>query len=390
MNTIKNNTRPASEFSLEEKTFYARHLVLPELGLEGQLLLKAARVLVVGAGGLGSPLLWYLAAAGVGHIGIVDGDVVDISNLHRQVLYTIHDLGQSKAEVAQKRLQALNPHIQIQIFPTFLTNENALEIIHQFDIVADGTDNFPTRYLINDACILANKVNVYASIFKFEGQVSVFNQLLPDGTRSPNYRDLYPTPPAPDAVPNCAESGVLGVLPGIIGCIQANEVLKIITNIGEILTGKILIFDAITSSTQIIKIKKNIDNASIINLIDYEAFCDVIPLNRIQSMSAAQLYDLQKSNADFQLIDVREPHEYAQDHLIGGELIPLREITKNLHKISREKIVIFYCQTGKRSKEAINFLIKKDINPHLYNLEGGIIAFQNIIIGRDASKSITS
>lgn len=383
MSNLERNALPDSGLSTEERAFYARHLTLSDLGLEGQMRLKSARVLVVGAGGLGSPLLLYLAAAGVGHIGIVDGDVISLSNLHRQVLYTIDDIGKPKAEIARKRLQSLNPHIKIDIFPNFITNDNALEIIKQYDIIADGTDNFPTRYLINDACILANKVNVYASIFKFEGQVSVFNQLLSDGTCSPNYRDLYPTPPAPDAVPNCAEAGVLGVLPGIIGCIQANEIIKIITNIGETLAGKLLIFDTLEMNSHILKIKKTFNNADIKNLIDYESFCSTLLPHKVPSISVAQLYNLQKNNTDFQLIDVREPHEYDQYNL-GGILIPLAEVAKNLHKISKEKKVVIYCQSGKRSKEAVKLILDINSGFDIYNLEGGVMAYQAFITGSEA------
>ena len=232
------------QLTSEELARYSRHIVIPEFNIEGQKKLKAAKVLVVGSGGLGSPLLLYLTAAGVGNIGIIDHDVVDDSNLQRQVLFTVNDIGQSKAETAKTRLQQLNPHVNFTVYNEALTSKNALRIIENYDIVADGTDNFPTRYLVNDACVLSNKINVYASIFRFEGQVSVFNFLKEDEERGPNYRDLFPTPPPPGMVPSCAEGGVLGVLPGIIGSMQASEVIKIITGIGEPLVGRLFLYDA--------------------------------------------------------------------------------------------------------------------------------------------------
>ncbi|RMI26214.1 MAG: molybdopterin-synthase adenylyltransferase MoeB, partial [Calditrichaeota bacterium] len=248
------------DFTPEELARYHRHIIIPEFGIEGQQKLKAARVLVVGTGGLGSPLLLYLAAAGVGTLGIVDFDVVEDSNLHRQVLFNQQDLGMPKVEAAKKRLMALNPHIEVVTYNTRLTSANALEIIRDYDVVADGTDNFPTRYLVNDACVLLGKPNVYASIFQFEGQVSVFNYVDKNGEVGPNYRCLYPEPPPPGLVPNCAEGGVLGVLPGIIGCLQANEVIKVITGIGEPLSGRLLIFDALKFEVRILKFKRDENN----------------------------------------------------------------------------------------------------------------------------------
>ena len=244
-------------FSKQELARYARHFALPDFGIEGQKKLKNSRVLVVGAGGLGCPVLLYLAAAGVGHIGIIDGDVVDDSNLQRQVLYTVADVGKSKAVAAKERLLSMNPHIDIQAFTQHFTVENALDIVSKYDVVADGTDNFPTRYLVNDACVLKGKVNVYASIFRFEGQISVFNLTQNDGERSINYRDIFPTPPPAGLIPDCAEGGVLGVLPGIIGAMQASEVIKILTNIGEPLSGRLFLFDAQTFTAKSLKIKKN-------------------------------------------------------------------------------------------------------------------------------------
>ncbi len=374
MNDLNQAPDTPLSFSPEEMTLYARHLTLPEIGWAGQQRLKAARVLVVGAGGLGSSLLLYLAAAGVGTIGIVDGDRVDASNLHRQVLYTLEDVGQLKAEAAKARLQALNSHIQIETYPMFLTADNALKLFQNYDIIADGTDNFPTRYLVNDACVLSGKINVYASIFKFEGQVAVFNFPLPNGTRSPNYRDLYPTPPPPDAVPSCAEAGVLGVLPGIIGTLQANEVIKIIAGVGEALAGKLLVMDTAFLDVHILKIRKK-HEFPITELIDYETFCNPIQTTEIPSISVQQFQEMQIKNIDFQLIDVREMDEHTAFNL-GGAWIPLAKIAENVSQIQKNKPVIIYCQSGKRSREAIKLLksIKKFDN--LFNLEGGIVTWQ--------------
>ncbi|MEL6867590.1 MAG: molybdopterin-synthase adenylyltransferase MoeB, partial [Bacteroidota bacterium] len=265
------NTNGAS-LSPQEMARYARHLAIPEFNVEGQKKLKKAKVLVIGSGGLGSPVLLYLTAAGIGHIGIVDFDVVDDSNLQRQVLFTVDDVGKSKAETAKKRLQALNPYVNFTVYNTAFTRDNALELIQEYDVVADGTDNFQTRYLVNDACVLAGKVNVYASIFRFEGQVSVFNYPNADGERGPNYRDLFPEPPPPGLVPNCAEGGVLGVLPGIIGSMQASEVIKVITGVGEPLSGRLFLYDAASFTTRILKVGKRADT-QITELIDYDVFC---------------------------------------------------------------------------------------------------------------------
>ncbi len=373
LSTDKNNQ---VHFTSEEIAQYNRQLILPEIGAEGQRKLKQARVLVVGAGGLGSPVLQYLGAAGVGTIGIVDGDVVDTSNLHRQVLYTHADVGSKKAEVARKRLLALNPHIHIIAHAEHLTRDNALDLISQYDIVADGTDNFPTRYLVNDACVLTNKINVYASIFRFEGQVAVFNYPLPNGRRSANYRDLYPTPPPPEAIPNCAESGVLGVLPGIVGSMQANEVIKLITGIGEPLIGKLFLYDAKDCRTQLIQTKR-VSEVTIDGLIDYNLFCDGVADQDIKSITVEKLRQLLRENADFQLIDVREPHEHAVENL-GGELIPLDTITREIQRIASNRQIIIYCQSGKRSQEAIRHLRQIINGKNLYNLEGGMAAWKQL------------
>ncbi|MDX2049543.1 MAG: molybdopterin-synthase adenylyltransferase MoeB [Chitinophagaceae bacterium] len=370
------------KFSPEELARYNRHIIIPEFGLEAQQKLKAAKVLVIGSGGLGSPVLLYLAAAGVGTIGIVDFDVVDDSNLQRQVLFGVDEIGKSKAEAAKQRLQGLNPHIKINVHNTMFTSQNALEILKGYDVVADGTDNFQTRYLVNDAAVLLDKPNVYASIFQFEGQVSVFNYRNAKGEMGPNYRDLYPTPPPPGLVPNCAEAGVLGVLPGIIGSLQALEVIKVVTGVGEPLSGRFYTFDALTFESRIFKIKRNPanplngDNPTITQLIDYEEFCGLKkPVEQtLKEITVDELYEWQVNGEEFQLIDVREPHEYDIVN-IGAELIPLASVQDNLDKISRDKKVVLHCKMGGRSAKAIRELEEKFGFDNLYNLKGGILAW---------------
>lgn len=369
------------KFSKEELGRYDRHIIIPEFGFESQKKLKAAKVLVIGSGGLGSPVLLYLAAAGVGTIGIVDFDVVDDSNLQRQVLFGVDEVGRLKAEAARDRLEALNPYIDIVVHNVKLTSENALSIIRNYDIVADGTDNFPTRYLVNDACVLLGKTNVYASIFQFEGQVSVFNYTNTKGELGPNYRDLYPTPPPPGLVPSCAEGGVLGVLPGIIGSLQALEVIKVATGVGDILSGRFFIFDALTFETRTFKIKRNPNNPlngnnpTIKALIDYDQFCGLKTVEKpVKEITVQELYDLQVSGEPFQLIDVREPHEYDIVN-IGAELIPLASVAKNADRISKDKKVIVHCKMGGRSAKAIKELEEKFGFENLYNLKGGILAY---------------
>ncbi len=368
------------QLSGPEMARYARHIAIPEFGLEGQKRLKAGRVLVIGSGGLGSPVLLYLAAAGVGHIGIVDFDTVDDSNLQRQILFNVHDVGASKAETARERLLALNPHLDIVVYKTRFTRENALELVSQYDVVADGTDNFPTRYLVNDACVLAGKVNVYASIFQFEGQVSVFNYPNADGTRGPNYRDMFPEPPPPGLVPNCAEGGVLGVLPGIIGSMQASEVIKVLTGVGEPLAGRLFLFDAASFTTRILKVQKN-PATKITELIDYERFCGILPegsLRPVKEITVQELNEMMIESADFQLIDVREPHEYAASNL-DGVLIPLGTVAAAAHRISKEKQVVIHCRSGVRSAKAIRELEDLFGFDNLYNLKGGILAWSQEI-----------
>jgi len=369
-------------FTKEEQARYNRHIIIPGFGMEAQKKLKSAKVLVIGSGGLGSPVLLYLAAAGVGTLGIVDFDVVDDSNLQRQVLFGVESVGTPKVEAARDRLIALNPHLHIRLHNTHINSSNALDIIKDYDVVADGTDNFPTRYLVNDACVLLDKPNVYASIFQFDGQVSVFNYVDAKGFRGPNYRDLYPTPPPPGLVPSCAEGGVLGVLPGIIGCLQALEVIKVITGVGETLSGRFYTFDALQFESNTFKIKKRADNPisgnnpTITELIDYEQFCGMRAIEEkpIKEITVKELYDLQVKGDPIQIIDVREPHEYEIAN-IGGELVPLSTVLDYADQISRDKKVIVHCKVGGRSAKAIKELEEKYGFTNLYNLKGGILSW---------------
>lgn len=362
-------------FTNEELKRYSRHFLIPQIGNNGQLKLKNARVLVIGAGGLGSPLLLYLSAAGVGNIGIVDFDTVDESNLQRQILFNTSDVGKNKAETAALKLLALNPYINITPYNLKLSSDNAFEIFKNYDIVADGTDNFATRYLVNDACVLLEKINVFASIYRFEGQVSVFNLLEKEGLRGPNYRDVFPAPPPPGAVPNCAEAGVLGVLPGIIGAMQASEVIKIITGIGEPLSGKIFVFDTLSMQSRIVKFSKDPNNPltgknpTQKSLIDYELFCNAYT-SAVKEITVQELKQKIDANQTFQLIDVREPIERTASH-IGGDFIPMNTIEENIQKIRKDCSVIIYCRSGIRSAKVIEYLQEKGFD-NLYNLQGGI------------------
>ena len=369
-------------FTKEERARYNRHMIIPDFGEEAQKKLKAAKVLIIGSGGLGSPALLYLTAAGVGTIGIVDFDDVDDSNLQRQVLFDVNEIGKPKVEAAKRRLEALNPHVEFKLHNTHINSGNALEIIKDYDVVADGTDNFPTRYLVNDASVLLDKPNVYASIFQFDGQVSVFNYVNAKGERGPNYRDLYPTPPPPGLVPSCAEGGVLGVLPGIIGSLQALEVIKIITGVGEPLSGRFFSFDALNFESRTFKIKRRDDNPvngknpTITRLIDYEQFCGMRAVEEkpVKEISAKELYDWQVKGKKFKLIDVREPGEYEIVE-IGGELIPLATVAEQADRISRDIDVVLHCKMGGRSCKAIRELEEKFGFKNLYNLKGGILAY---------------
>jgi len=376
-------------FNPKELAHYSRHLNIPEFGIEAQKKLKQTSVAVIGSGGLGSPLLQYLAAAGMGTIGIIDFDVVEESNLHRQILFGVSDVGKSKVESAQKRLKDINPYINIEIHNTRITSENALELLEPYDIIADGTDNFQTRYLVNDAAVLLDKPNVYASIFQFEGQVSVFNYVDEEGNRGPNYRDLFPSPPPPGLVPNCAEAGVLGVLPGIIGSFQASEVIKLAAGIGEPLSGRMFLFDALDFSTRTIHIEQDPNREEVTELIDYEQFCGISPSSdqqngqseeesEIREIDVRELKQLLDNGDDVQVIDVREPHEY-QIANIEGELIPLKTVEDEVDKISREKKVVVHCRSGGRSSDAIKKLQEKYGFENLYNLKGGILAWADEI-----------
>ena len=358
----------AALFSQEEYLRYARHTTLPGFGLAAQEKLKQASVLVVGAGGLGAPLLQYLCAAGVGRIGIIDPDTVSLSNLQRQVLYSLDDLGMPKAATAARKLKAQNPHVAFEVFPCALHRENALDILSSFDLVADGSDNFPTRYLVNDACVLLGKPLVYGSVFRFEGQVSVFNWLQRDGKRGPNYRNLYPVPPAPGTVPSCAEGGVLGVLPGIIGSLQANEAIKILSHTGSPLSGTVCVFDALSARTYFIRIPEQAPYP-VRELEDYEQLCG-LPSREVPEITYTTLQSWIRSATPFYLVDVREPAEYDR-HNIGGELIPLAQLGLHLPSLPRHCPIVFVCQSGKRSVQAALLAMSSDL-ADVYSLKGGL------------------
>ncbi|BAY33728.1 UBA/THIF-type NAD/FAD binding protein [Nostoc carneum NIES-2107] len=361
---------------------YSRHLILPEVGLEGQKRLKAASVLCIGTGGLGAPLLLYLAAAGVGRIGIVDFDVVDTSNLQRQVIHGTSWVGKPKIQSAKDRILEINPFCQVDLHEVRLSSENALSILEAYDIVVDGTDNFPTRYLVNDACVLLNKPNVYGSIFRFEGQATVFNY---EG--GPNYRDLYPEPPPPGMVPSCAEGGVLGILPGIIGVIQATETVKIILGQGNTLSGRLLLYNALEMKFRELKLRPNPIRPVIEKLIDYEEFCGIPQAKaeeakqqqEIQEMTVTELKQLLDSGAkDFVLLDVRNPHEYEIAKIPGSVLVPLPDIengdgVKQVKEILNGHRLIAHCKMGGRSAKALSILKESGIVGT--NVKGGITAW---------------
>ena len=370
------------QLTKEEYERYSRHLILPEVGLEGQKRLKAASVLCIGTGGLGAPLLLYLAAAGIGRIGIVDFDVVDTSNLQRQVIHGTSWVGKPKIESAKNRILEINPHCQVDLYETRLTSENALDIIKPYDIVVDGTDNFPTRYLVNDACVLLDKPNVYGSIFRFEGQATVFNY---EG--GPNYRDLYPEPPPPGMVPSCAEGGVLGILPGMIGVIQATETVKIILGQGTTLSGRLLLYNALEMKFRELKLRPNPERPVIEKLIDYEHFCGIPQAKaeeakqqlEISEMTVQELKQLLDSGADdFVLLDVRNPNEYEIAKIPGSVLVPLPDIEsgKGVEKV-KELLnghrLIAHCKLGGRSAKALGILKSAGIEGT--NVKGGITAW---------------
>ena len=367
----------------EEYARYSRHLILPEVGLEGQRKLKAARVLMIGTGGLGSPLGLYLAAAGVGTLGLVDFDVVDESNLQRQIIHGTKDIGRSKIASATDRLLDINPNTKIESFETRLTSENALELFRDFDVIVDGTDNFPTRYLVNDASVLTGKPNVYGSIFRFEGQASVFW-----AEKGACYRCLYPEPPPPGLVPSCAEGGVLGVLPGIVGTIQANEAIKVILGAEGILLNRLLLFDAWKMTFRQLKLRKDPacpicgDNPTIKELIDYEEFCGlrtpaVDEKPQLEEITATELRNLLDADSNLQLIDVREPFEYEIARIPGGKLIPLGEVEARSNEIDRDKTTVVHCKGGVRSAKAIESLKAAGFLGRLINLKGGIKAWSD-------------
>jgi molybdopterin/thiamine biosynthesis adenylyltransferase/rhodanese-related sulfurtransferase len=361
---------------------YSRHLLIPEVGLEGQRKIKAASVLLIGTGGLGSPVALYLAAAGVGHIGLVDYDVVDFSNLQRQVIHGSSTIDQLKVESARQRMLDLNPDIDVQIYNEAFTSENAMRIAEDYDILIDGTDNFPTRYLVNDVCVLLGKANVYGSIYRFDGQVSVF-----DARRGPCYRCLFPEPPPPGLVPSCAEGGVLGVLPGTIGTLQATEALKLILGIGEPMIGRLLLYNALDMSFDFVKLRKNPNckvcgpNPEVTELIDYEAFCGVPGNHRDEGsvgggwdITASQLAEKMKNGNQLRLIDVREPHELEISHIEGAELIPLGQLAARMSELDSAEDIVLFCKSGTRSARALELLASAGFRK-MKNLKGGINAW---------------
>ncbi|HEY0159396.1 MAG TPA: molybdopterin-synthase adenylyltransferase MoeB [Thermoanaerobaculia bacterium] len=355
---------------------YARQVILPEIGPEGQEKLRRAKVLIVGAGGLGSPVSIYLAAAGVGTLGLVDFDRVDVTNLHRQILYGTSAVGRPKLEAAKERLADLNDDVHVVTHSARLTSENALEILAGYDVVVDGTDNFATRYLVNDACVLLGKPNVYGSIFRFDGQVSVFG--TSDG---PCYRCLYPTPPPPNLVPSCAEGGVLGVLPGVVGTLQATETIKLITGAGESLAGRLLIFDALRATFRTMKLRRRCDeHEKITRLIDYEEFCS--PMQE-RDITPAEVQEKLSSGADVVLIDVREPNEWTAGHIGQAQHIPLAQVPQRLADIPKDRDVVMICRSGGRSGRAQEYLLQNGYT-RVKNMVGGMQRW-----ARDVDPSVT-
>jgi len=367
----------------DEVLRYSRHLIMPEVGMEGQLKLKQAKVLCIGAGGLGSPLALYMAAAGVGKLGMVDFDVVDYTNLQRQILHGTSDVGRSKLDSAAATLEEINPNVEVVRHETRLTSANALELFADYDIIADGTDNFATRYLVNDACVLSGKPNVYGSIFRFEGQASVF------ATREgPCYRCLYPEPPPPGLVPSCAEGGVLGVLPGIVGAIQALETIKLIIGRGEPLIGRLLLFDALGLKFRELKLRKNPEcpacglHPTIDHLIDYDEFCGIRgqeeanTVSQIPEVTPVELKQMMDEGRDFRLVDVREPHEYDICSIPGSVLIPLGDVPARMNELDSAQQIVVHCRSGARSARAVEFLRKAGF-ARIHNLKGGILAWSD-------------
>jgi sulfur-carrier protein adenylyltransferase/sulfurtransferase len=383
--TMTTATLELPELTKDDLSRYSRHLILPEVGEEGQRKLKAASVLCVGTGGLGSPLAFYLAAAGVGTLGLVDFDVVDASNLQRQIIHSTADIGRKKLDSAAEKLTALNPDLKVVKHDTMLSSANALDILKDYDVIADGTDNFQTRYLVNDACVLLGKPNAYGSIFRFEGQASVF--ATKDG---PCYRCLYPEPPPPGLVPSCAEGGVLGILPGLVGVIQATETIKLILGKGSTLVGRLLLVDALNMRFRELKLRKNPEcpvcgeHPTVTKLIDYEQFCGIAPAkeetavkNGIPQITVTDLKQRIDAGEKPFILDVREPFEY-QIANIGGKLIPQGEVPQRLAEIDRNREIIVQCKSGGRSQRIAEFL-KQAGYPKVVNLAGGIIAWSNEI-----------
>jgi len=371
----------APELTREEVQRYSRHLIMPEVGVDGQRKLKAARVLCVGAGGLGAPAAMYLAAAGVGTLGLVDFDAVDASNLHRQVIYDTTDVGKRKLEAARNRLTAMNPSVKVVMHEVALTSKNALEVLKDYDVILDGTDNFQTRYLVNDACVLLGKPNAYGSIFRFDGQASVF--AVKGG---PCYRCLYPEPPPPGLVPSCAEGGVLGVLPGVIGVIQATEAIKLILGSGQPLIGRLLLYDALQMRFRELKLRRDVDcpicgdHPTIHALIDYDQFCGVVPahaqpaISGVPEITAEQMKAKMDRGEDFFLLDVREPNEYQICRIEGAKLIPLGELAQRTSELDKNREMIIHCKVGARSAKAVSLLQERGFN-RVSNLKGGILAW---------------
>ena len=377
---IDDKRSDAMRLSAEELQRYSRHLLMPEVSSEGQRRLKAARILSIGAGGLGSPTALYLAAAGVGTIGIVDFDEVDLSNLQRQILHGTKDIGRSKLESARDRLRDINPEIEIELHECRFSSENASQLVEQYDVVVDGSDNFPTRYLSNDVCVFARKPNVYGSVFRFEGQTTVFAPHL----GGPCYRCLFPEPPPPDSVPNCAQAGVLGVLPGIIGMLQAIETIKLIVGIGEPLVGRLLHFDALKVKFRELNLRRDPEcpvcgeNPTIFSPIDYEQFCGARNEDEIPTVSAHELKRKMDAREPLELIDVREAFEYEIARIDGAKLIPLGEIADRMNELQRERPIVIHCHSGRRSAEAVRLLQQRGF-ANVYNLEGGIDAWSDQI-----------
>jgi sulfur-carrier protein adenylyltransferase/sulfurtransferase len=371
---------PAGQLSRDEVARYSRHLIIPDLGVDGQKRLKNARVLVIGAGGLGSPALLYLAAAGVGTIGIVDFDVVDESNLQRQIIHGVADVGRSKAQSARDSMLAINPLIEVRLHEFRLDSSNATDLFEQYDLIMDGTDNFATRYLVNDAAVLAKKPYVWGSIYRFEGQVSVFWEDAPDGLGL-NYRDLYPEPPPPGLVPSCAEGGVLGIICASIASVMGTEAIKLITGIGEPLLGRLMVYDALEMTYRTVKIRKDTSTPKITELIDYEQFCGVVSDDAAQAVTGStitprELREWLDSGKKLALIDVREPVEWDIVHIDGAELIPQSSINsgEGLAKLPQDRMPVLYCKTGVRSAAALA-VVKRAGFSDAVHLQGGIVAW---------------